>query len=112
MKIDSFAYMPVQDFGNAFSTFVAQNYGAGKTERIREGIRSAVKTAFFFGAAVSALVFVSARMLMLIFVKPEETEIIREGVLYLRVEGSFYYLIGFFVTDITGPLSVPACPWY
>ena len=95
VKVDTIAYMPVQDFGNAFSTFVAQNYGAGKTERIREGIRSAVKTALFFGAAVSALVFVSARMLMLIFVKPEETEIIREGVLYLRVEGSFYYLIGF-----------------
>ena len=43
VKIDSFAYMPVQDFGNAFSTFVAQNYGAGKKERIREGIRSAVR---------------------------------------------------------------------
>lgn len=95
VKIDTFAYMPVQDFGNAFSTFVAQNYGAGKTERIREGIRSAVKTAFFFGAAVSALVFVFARPLMLIFVKPGETEIIREGILYLRIEGSFYYLIGF-----------------
>ena len=27
VKIDSFAYMPVQDFGNAFSTFIAQNYG-------------------------------------------------------------------------------------
>ena len=37
VKIDSFAYMPVQDFGNAFSTFVAQNYGAGKQERIRGG---------------------------------------------------------------------------
>ena len=95
VKIDTFAYMPVQDFGNAFSTFVAQNYGAGKTERIREGIRSAVKTAFLFGAAVSALVFVFARQLMLIFVNPRETEIIREGVEYLRIEGSFYYLIGF-----------------
>ncbi len=31
VKIDTIAYMPVQDFGNAFSTFVAQNYGAGKT---------------------------------------------------------------------------------
>ena len=29
VKIDSFAYLPVQDFGNAFSTFIAQNYGAG-----------------------------------------------------------------------------------
>ena len=35
VKIDSFAYMPVQDFGNAFSTFVAQNYGAGRTDRIK-----------------------------------------------------------------------------
>ena len=37
VKIDSFAYMPVQDFGNAFSTFIAQNYGAGKkSEFLRE----------------------------------------------------------------------------
>ncbi len=95
VKIDTFAYMPVQDFGNAFSTFVAQNYGAGKTGRIREGIRSAVKTAFFFGAAVSVLVFAFARPLMLIFVNSGETEIIQEGIRYLRIEGSFYYLIGF-----------------
>ncbi len=35
VKIDTIAYMPVQDFGNAFSTFIAQNYGAGKNDRIR-----------------------------------------------------------------------------
>lgn len=39
VKIDTFAYLPVQDFGNAFSTFVAQNYGAGNKERIRKGTR-------------------------------------------------------------------------
>lgn len=37
VKIDSFAYMPVQDFGNAFSTYVAQNYGAGQPDRIKKG---------------------------------------------------------------------------
>lgn len=42
MKIDSFAYMPVQDFGNAFSTYVAQNYGAKEEKRIKNGIKSAV----------------------------------------------------------------------
>ena len=36
VKIDSFAYMPVQDFGNAFSTFAAQNFGARKADRIRK----------------------------------------------------------------------------
>lgn len=48
VKIDSFAYMPVQDFGNAFSTFIAQNYGARDEERIRRGIKSVVGTAFVF----------------------------------------------------------------
>ena len=42
VKIDTIAYMPVGDFGNAFSVFVAQNYGAGKKERIRQGIRQSV----------------------------------------------------------------------
>ena len=48
VKIDSFAYMPVQDFGNAFSTFVAQNYGADEKERIKKGVISAFITSSLF----------------------------------------------------------------
>ena len=94
VKIDSFAYMPVQDFGNAFSTFIAQNYGAGKPERIRRGIVSAVKVSVCFCIVISLLVFLLAKPLLLIFIQPHETEILAEGVLYLRVEGSFYCGIG------------------
>ena len=94
VKIDSFAYMPVQDFGNAFSTFAAQNFGAGKPERIREGIRKALLCITVFCLTVSALVFLFAGQLMLIFVKSEETAVIAEGVRYLRVEGAFYIGIG------------------
>ena len=42
VKIDAFAYMPVQDFGNAFSTFIAQNYGAKEKKRIQQGLKAAV----------------------------------------------------------------------
>ena len=94
VKIDSFAYMPVQDFGNAFSTFVAQNYGAGKTERIREGIRSAVIAVFFFCLAISAAVCLFAKPLMGIFIPASETGIIAEGVRYLLIEGACYIGIG------------------
>lgn len=94
VKIDSFAYMPVQDFGNAFSTFIAQNYGAGKQERIRGGIRSAVFCALAFCAVVSLIVCLFAQPLMLIFVKPEETQIIAIGMQYLRIEGACYAGIG------------------
>ncbi len=94
VKIDSFAYMPVQDFGNAFSTFVAQNYGARKAGRIRSGIRSAVAAALLFCVVISAAVCLFARPLMLLFVQPEEVEILAIGVQYLRVEGAFYCGIG------------------
>ena len=94
VKIDSFAYMPVQDFGNAFSTFIAQNYGAGKSDRIRRGIRSAVAVAVGFSVAVAALVFVFAGPLMGIFVPADQPDIIAVGMDYLRIEGAFYAGIG------------------
>lgn len=94
VKIDSFAYMPVQDFGNAFSTFIAQNFGAGKKERIQKGIRSAGLCSVTFAMAVSALVFIFAKQLMTIFIDPSEIEIISIGVGYLRIEGAFYFGIG------------------
>lgn len=94
VKIDSFAYMPVQDFGNAFSTFVAQNFGAKKEARIWEGIKKAVLMAMAFCIVISIGVFVFAKPLMLIFVQPEETAILAAGVEYLRIEGAFYCGIG------------------
>lgn len=94
VKIDSFAYMPVQDFGNAFSTFVAQNHGAGREDRVRKGTRTAVWISVGFSLAVSLLVFVFARPLLLLFIRPDETEILAIGVQYLRIEGAFYCGIG------------------
>ncbi|WP_087064328.1 MATE family efflux transporter [Intestinibacillus massiliensis] len=94
VKIDSFAYMPVQDFGNAFSTFISQNYGAGKTKRIREGIRQAVRVSVCFCILISILVIAFAEKLMLLFVQPHETAMIEAGVHYLRMEGAFYWAIG------------------
>ena len=94
VKIDSFAYMPVQDFGNAFSTYIAQNYGAGKADRIQKGIRCAILTALVFCILISVIVFFFGSSLMLIFVRPEETEIIAIGTVYLKVEGACYCGIG------------------
>ena len=94
VKIDSFAYMPVQDFGNAFSIFIAQNYGAGEKERIKKGIAAAFKISAVFSIAISAVVCLFAKPLMLIFIQPHETEVLAVGMQYLRVEGAFYIGIG------------------
>lgn len=95
VKIDSLAYMPVQDFGNAFSTFIAQNFGARRQDRIRQGIRCAWLTTTLFAGIVSILVFFFAAELMSIFIPASEQEIISIGVAYLQIEGSFYIGIGY-----------------
>lgn len=94
VKIDAFAYMPVQDFGNAFSTFIAQNYGAKEKDRIQQGLKEAVRISSIFCIVISILVYVFAKQLMMIFVDVKETSIILEGVRYLRIEGAFYIGIG------------------
>ena len=94
VKIDAFAYLPVQDFGNAFSIFIAQNFGAGEKGRIKKGIRVAAAASVGFGLFISLLVFISAEPLMGLFIDRSETAVIAEGVRYLRIEGAFYCLIG------------------
>ena len=96
VKIDAFPYLPVQDFGNAFSIFISQNYGAGKAGRIRKGVRTAMLTTVTFGLALSALVWVLAAPLMGLFIDDPATAgpVIAEGVRYLHIEGAFYALIG------------------
>ena len=89
VKIDAFAYMPVQDFGNAFSTFIAQNYGAKEKMRIQSGLKSAVCLSMGFCIIISTIVCIFAKDLMTIFIDAKETEIIMEGVKYLKIEGAF-----------------------
>ena len=113
VKIDAFAYLPVQDFGNAFSTFVAQNTGAQKAERIRKGIRSALWVSVGFCLVSSPAGVPLRRPLMGLFVEPGETEIIAVGVEYLRIEGMCYCGIGilFCSTACSAAWGGPACRW-
>ncbi len=94
VKIDSFAYSPVQDFGNAFSTYIAQNYGAGKKERIRRGMKTAVLMTFVFCSAISLCVCLFAEPLLRLFIEKESVDVLAVGVRYLQIEGAFYFGIG------------------
>lgn len=90
VKIDTVAYLPVQDFGNAYATFIAQNFGAGDRERIRKGTKQAFAISLIFAAVMSLVVCILAGPLMQIFVGVSETEVIATGVQYLRIEGACY----------------------
>lgn len=94
VKVDAFAYAPAQDFGNGFATFVAQNAGAGQTERIRRGLKEATRLSLGFCAVISALVALFAYPLLQWFIDPSQAESLRIGVHYLRTEGLCYMGIG------------------
>lgn len=94
VKIDTLAYMPVQEFGNAFSLFVSQNYGAQRNDRIKECVKKSIKISALFCISVSTGVVVFSKNLMRIFVSADEIDIIQTGSQYLVTEGAFYVGIG------------------
>lgn len=94
VKIDTLAYMPANEFGNAYSLFISQNKGAERSDRIHKGTRAAVSVSAAFCISVSLFIVLFAKPLMGLFVNAVETDIILEGVRYLRIEGACYVGIG------------------
>lgn len=94
VKIDAFAYAPAQDFAGGYATFISQNLGAGRQDRIRRGVKDALVISSIFCVAVSALIAWFAPQLMRLFITGADSETIAVGVRYLRIEGACYIGIG------------------
>ncbi len=94
VKIDTLAYMPAQEFANAYSIFISQNHGAGEKERIKKGTKSAIIISVLFCLAISCVVYIMSPQFMRLFIKRTEVGIINIGTGYLRIEGAFYWGIG------------------
>ena len=94
VKIDTLAYSPLMDFGNAFSTAIAQNYGAGNKKRIRQCVMASGKMIISFSLVTSFVIYLFAPEFMSIFIPKEAIETIAIGVGYLRIEGACYVGIG------------------
>ena len=95
VKIDTIAYMPAQEFGNAYSLFISQNYGAENKNRIKSGTKIAFIASAIFCLIASLIICIFPQNLMNLFIDGDGTEIIAEGVRYLRTEGAMYICIGF-----------------
>ena len=89
-RIDDFAYTPEQNIGHAMTAFLAQNKGAGKEERIREGFRCGLFIELAYGAAAALVCFFFAGRLMSFFVKDEA--VVELGVQYLHAIAAMYLL--------------------
>ena len=89
-RIDDFAITPEQNIAHAMTALMAQNKGAGKNDRMREGFRCGMILELVYGAAVMLICLGFARPLMSLFVKDEE--VIGHGEVYLHLIAGMYIL--------------------
>jgi len=91
-RIDNFAAMPAMSFAVALSTFVGQNMGANRPDRVKAGLRATLIMTIIFSAFLSLITVVFGKLLMRMFTN--DPVVIEMGGDYLRTIGSFYILFG------------------
>jgi putative MATE family efflux protein len=89
-RLDSLAMIPAMSFSQALSTFVGQNIGANKTERIRAGLIATVKMSGIVTIVTTVFIVFAGHIIMSLFTN--DTEVIRLGDQYLTIVSSFYIL--------------------
>ena len=89
-RIDSFATMPAMAFSAAISTFVGQNIGANKNERIGKGLKATLLMISVLALTISACTVIFAEPLMRLFTNKEDYEVVAIGVSYLQIVSPFY----------------------
>jgi putative MATE family efflux protein len=87
-RLDSLAGMPAMNFGAALSTFVGQNLGANKPERVKQGLKATFMMSGALALLTSLFVIVFRHNLMGLFTK--DTTVIDIGADYLVIVSSFY----------------------
>lgn len=94
-RVDDFAYTPEQNIGHAMTTFIAQNRGAGKKERIRKGFRGGLFIELVYSVLLFGVIFAGAPFIMGLFAQDKGTEVIGLGVSYLHLSAAMYILPAF-----------------
>lgn len=89
-RIDSFASMPAMNFAVALSTFVGQNIGAGKLDRVKEGFKATWLMSTGLAIVTTILILIFPKSLMGLFTS--DTAVIAIGAHYLVIVASFYIL--------------------
>lgn len=94
MRIKMFFLTPLESLGMAMATYSGQNYGAGKPERVKQGVRSSLLLVGIYWMFVLAVLVPGARVVAMLFVNPAEMEILDKTVLFLHISISFFPVLG------------------
>ncbi|AEE95908.1 MATE family efflux transporter [Mahella australiensis] len=98
MRVDGFAMMPNFTFGNAMTTFVGQNIGANRMDRVEEGVRDGTKIAVGVSAAITVIILIFGKHLMYLFT--DTVELVDLSMHMMRI-----LAIGYVAVAVTQSLS-------
>ncbi len=91
-RVDDFAFTPEQSIASAMMTFVAQNRGAGKKERMRKGLSNGLFVEVLYWGIICIVITLFKTPIMKLFVSGEEEVLINAGTTYLGYMAFFYLL--------------------
>ncbi|MCI8466394.1 MAG: MATE family efflux transporter [Lachnospiraceae bacterium] len=94
LKIKQFTMCPFDAIASSVSVFCGQNLGAGKLERIRQGVKEGVAIAVGYGIVSGLVLIFGGRFLSMLFVGGEAGEVLDASARYLRFMGFFYWSLG------------------
>lgn len=111
-KIDNIACMPLNSFGAAMATYTAQNYGAGKIDRVRKGVFQCILMSVGTSIFMGIMNFFFGGTLASFFIGAEETEVIGYAQTFLSINGMLYWVLALlfiyrFTLQGLGNSSVP-----
>lgn len=90
-KVEGFAFLPITCFAQALATFVGQNLGAKKYDRVKKGVRFGLLCSVSAAEAIGIVFWVAAPVLVGLF--SDSPEVIAFGVRQARVESLFYCML-------------------
>ena len=94
MRIKMFFLCPLDSLGMAMATYCGQNYGAGHTVRIWQGVKASFWMMCIYVVFNFLILWFGSRYMALLFVAPTEVEIIADTQLFLRISASFFPMLG------------------
>jgi len=92
-RIESIATMPMNSFGMTMSTYAAQNYGAGKIQRIKSGVFQCILISVSFSILMSLVNIIAGSGLVSVFVSAKEVEVLELAKTYLVITSICYWIL-------------------
>ena len=94
-KIDTLAMLPNLNFSNAMSSYTAQNIGAGRYDRVKQGLKASLFMVVVFSLLITVIIFLFGDQLLSLFLDPGDTSgALGCGLTYMHTVSLFYILMG------------------